>query len=60
VLLDAGLVDEWDLTTSSSAVGGDGPRPVAGAGDTEQPFELAQLAIDAESFLFARWRRRAT
>ena len=59
-LLDAGLVDELDLTTSSHAVGGDGPRLATGADDTEQRFELAQLAIDTDSFLFARWRRRTT
>jgi len=57
-LLDADLIDELDVTTSSRAVGGDGPRLMVGASDQQRSFELAQLAIDDDSFLFARWRRR--
>ncbi len=57
-LLDADLIDELDVTTSSRAVGGDGPRVTLGAADQQRSFELAQLAIDDDSFLYARWRRR--
>jgi riboflavin biosynthesis pyrimidine reductase len=57
-LLDADLVDELDVTTSSRAVGGDGPRLTVGASDQQRSFELAQLAVDDDSFLYARWRRR--
>ncbi len=57
-LLDADLIDEINLTTSSAAVGGDGPRLASGAGDLRHAFDLRQLAIDDDSFLYARWLRR--
>lgn len=56
-LLDADLIDELDVTTSSLAVGGTGPRLAVDAVDVRRRFRLAQLAIDEDSFLFARWRR---
>jgi len=57
-LLDADVVDEINLTTSAAAVGGDGPRLASGAADHQHRFDLRQLAIDEESFLYARWLRR--
>jgi len=57
-LLDADILDELNVTTSPAAVGGSGPRLAADAGDHRHLFELAQLAIDEQSFLYARWLRR--
>ncbi len=57
-LLDADLFDEVNMTTSPGAVGGDGPRLTNGAGEHSRRFELAQLALDEQSFLYARWLRR--
>lgn len=56
-LLDADVIDEIDVTTSPLAVGGDGPRLSVGASDLAHRFELAQLAVDDESFVYSRWRR---
>ena len=57
-LLDADMIDEINVTTSPSAVGGDGPRLAVGAGAVGHRYELAQLAVDEQSFLYARWLRR--
>jgi riboflavin biosynthesis pyrimidine reductase len=57
-LLDADLIDELNLTTSPGLVGGSGPRLVSGAGDHQMRFDVAQLAIDDEAFVYARWLRR--
>jgi len=57
-LLDADVIDEINLTTSPAAVGGSGPRLASGAGDHLHRFEIAQLAIDERSFLYARWLRQ--
>jgi riboflavin biosynthesis pyrimidine reductase len=57
-LLDAGCVDELNLTVSPVLAGGDGPRVIAGATAVAVAFDLAHLAIDERSFLFTRWRRR--
>jgi riboflavin biosynthesis pyrimidine reductase len=57
-LLDGDVIDEINLTTSPIAVGGTGPRLAAGAANLAHRFDLAQLAIDDESYLFARWLRR--
>ncbi len=57
-LLDGDVIDEINLTTSPVAVGGTGPRLAAGADNLAHRFDLAQLAIDDRSFLFARWLRR--
>ena len=57
-MLDADVIDEINLTTSPSAVGGDGPRLTTAAADHERRYELAQLAIDEQSFMYARWLRR--
>jgi riboflavin biosynthesis pyrimidine reductase len=57
-LLDADLLDEINVTTSPGSVGGDGPRLAAGANQHSHRFELAQLTLDEQSFLYARWLRR--
>jgi riboflavin biosynthesis pyrimidine reductase len=57
-LLDADAIDEINLTTSPAAIGGAGPRLATGAAEHEHRFELRQLAVDDESFLYARWLRR--
>jgi len=56
-MLDGDVFDEINVTTSPLCVGGDGPRLTHGADDHEQRYELAQMVIDDESFVFSRWRR---
>ena len=56
-LLDAGCVDELDLTISPFLVGGDGARAVAGALPGLAAFTLAHLGNDGTSFLYGRWTR---
>ncbi len=56
-LADADLLDELNLTTSPALVGGEGPRLISGAGEISSRYELAQLVVDDESFVFSRWRR---
>lgn len=57
-IFDLDLVDEINLTTSAATVGGDGPRLSTGAAPHAHRFEVAQLAIDEESFVYTRWLRR--
>jgi len=57
-LADADLIDELALSTSPGIVGGDGPRLTRGGPPIERAYELVQLAIDDDQFLFQRWRRR--
>ena len=57
-LVDADVVDELNITTSPATVGGDGHRLTAGATAHLHRFDLAQHAVDDESFLYARWLRR--
>ncbi|MFK8026027.1 MAG: dihydrofolate reductase family protein [Ilumatobacter sp.] len=59
-LTDADLFDELNLTTSPALVGGSGPRLVERAEDHSHRFEMAQMVIDDEGFVFSRWRRRPT
>jgi riboflavin biosynthesis pyrimidine reductase len=56
-LLDAGCVDELDLTVSPVLVGGDGPRPTSGAAADLTRFDLAHLATE-DGYLYGRWVRR--
>ncbi len=51
------VVDEINVTTSPLTVGGGGPRLASGGDDHEHRFDLAQLLVDDESFLYARWLR---
>ena len=57
-LADADLLDELNLTTSPAIVGGDGPRLISGASNLSSRYELAQIVVDDETFVFSRWRRR--
>lgn len=57
-LLETDLLDEINVTTSPATIGGTGPRLSTGAADHQNLFDLAQLAIDQDSFLYARWLRR--
>lgn len=57
-MLDADVFDEINLTTSPMCVGGAGPRLTAGADDLARRFELAQMVIDDQSFVFSRWKRK--
>jgi riboflavin biosynthesis pyrimidine reductase len=57
-LLDADVLDEVNLTTSPATVGGAGPRLATGATQHQHRFELRQLAIDEQSFMYSRWLRR--
>ena len=56
-LLDADVLDEVNLTTSPQFAGGTGPRLTTGAPDGSTRYELAQLLVDDESFIYSRWRR---
>lgn len=57
-LLDADLIDEINLTTSPLCVGGNGPRVTTGAADHTARYELAQMVIDDQTFVFSRWLRK--
>lgn len=57
-LLDADLIDEINLTTSPLCVGGSGPRLTTGAADHTARYELAQMVIDDQTFVFSRWLRK--
>lgn len=54
----ADLLDELNITTSPLTVGGAGPRLFNAGAPHAQRFELVQLVVDDESFVFSRWRRR--
>jgi riboflavin biosynthesis pyrimidine reductase len=54
-LLAAGLVDEYCITISPTALGGTAKRPVTGA-DAPTGFHLHHALVDGE-FLFLRYRR---
>lgn len=56
---DADVLDELNVTTSPATVGGGGRRLFHGGADQSHRYDLAQLVVDDESFLFSRWRRRA-
>lgn len=55
-LLDAGLVDEINLTVSPHLVGGDSVRVTTGAGAALQRMRLTQL-LEEDGFLFSRYQR---
>lgn len=56
-LLDAGLIDEINATTSSLMVGGQGPRLTATERQHEQRYDLVGLYTDDDSYVFTRWVR---
>jgi riboflavin biosynthesis pyrimidine reductase len=55
-LLDAGVVDEVNLTISPLLAGGASPRPIDRARDASAPLRLAHL-LEEDGFLFTRWLR---
>ncbi len=57
-VFDADLIDEINLTTSPATVAGPGPRLATDAAPHSHRFDVAQLAIDDESFVYTRWLRR--
>lgn len=57
-MIESDLLDEINVTTSPLTVGGAGPRLAAGALPVAHRFEIAQLALDEQSFVFSRWLRR--
>ena len=52
------LIDEINLTTSPAAFGGPGPRLTSGSPAHAHRYDVAQLLIDDESFVYTRWLRR--
>lgn len=56
--LSADLIDEINLTTSPATFGGSAPRLATGAPPHTHRFDVAQLMIDDESFIYTRWLRR--
>ena len=56
-LVDAGCVDELDLTIAPVLVGGDSGRIVAGAGESLRSLRLAHVLTDPDGYLFTRWLR---
>jgi riboflavin biosynthesis pyrimidine reductase len=57
-LFAADMIDEINLTTSAATFGGDGPRLAHGAPPHAHRFEVVQLAIDEQSYVYTRWLRR--
>ena len=57
-LVDAGCVDEIDLTVAPLVTGGPGSRIVEGAEDALVAFALAHTLVDGDGYLFTRWVRR--
>jgi 5-amino-6-(5-phosphoribosylamino)uracil reductase len=58
VFFEADLIDEINLTTSPAAFGGPGPRLTSGSAAHTHRYDVAQLLIDDESFVYTRWLRR--
>ena len=54
----ADLIDEVNLTTSPAAFGGPGPRLTSGSPAHTHRYDVAELFIDDESFVYTRWLRR--
>jgi riboflavin biosynthesis pyrimidine reductase len=57
-MFDADLIDEINVTTSPATFGGPGPRLATGAPPLTHRYEVAQLTIDDQSFVYTRWLRR--
>ena len=56
-LLDAGCIDELDLTIAPALVGGGSSRIVAGAGELRRTLRLVHVLADEDGYLFTRWAR---
>jgi riboflavin biosynthesis pyrimidine reductase len=57
-LLEAGCVDELDLTIAPVIAGGTGSRVIAGASEALRPYELVHVLVDGDGYLFTRWVQR--
>ena len=56
-LVEAGCVDELNLTIAPALVGGDSSRIVAGAAESWRTLRLAHVLADGDGYLFTRWVR---
>ena len=56
-LLDAGCIDELDLTIAPALVGGGSSRIVAGAAESLRTLRLVHVLADDDGYLFTRWVR---
>jgi riboflavin biosynthesis pyrimidine reductase len=54
-LLDAGCIDELNLSIAPFLAGGAGARVIAGAGDAMRRLTLAHVLVDDDGYLFTRW-----
>jgi len=57
LFLDAGCVDELDLTIAPLLVGGDGARLIKGAAPHRDGYEPTHVLVDDDGYLFTRWTR---
>lgn len=57
-LLDAGCLDELDLSSAPALVGGASGRMVAGAAEALRSFRLVHVLVDDDGYLFTRWLHR--
>jgi riboflavin biosynthesis pyrimidine reductase len=57
-LLDAGCLDELDLSSAPALVGGASGRMVAGAAESLRSFRLVHVLVDDDGYLFTRWLHR--
>ena len=56
-LLDAGCIDELDLTIAPALAGGSSSRIIAGAAEGLRSFRLVHVVADEDGYLFTRWVR---
>jgi riboflavin biosynthesis pyrimidine reductase len=56
-LVEAGCIDELNLTIAPALVGGDSSRIVAGATESRRTLQLAHVLADRDGYLFTRWVR---
>ena len=56
-LLDAGCIDELDLTIAPALAGGSSNRIVADAAEQLRSFQLVHVVADEDGYLFTRWVR---
>lgn len=57
-LVDAGLVDEFNITIAPMVVSGSAARLTTGSAALLQPLDLAHLLVDDEGYVFTRWTVR--
>lgn len=57
-LLDAGCVDELNLSIAPVLAGGEGSRLIVGATEALRRYEPVHVVADGDGYLFTRWVRR--